>query len=206
MHNAINNILGREACWSTKISTTVVCEANYNDALNQCAPGGEAPTFTGEQAGRFQKQFNHKVRNQAKANLLTKHTAESHEKVKSLVVQGKNLALAAAEEGDLIWKSYIFDLKAGTMKFLLNASIDTLPTAANLKRWKKSLSDKCKLCKNRQTTNHCLNICKVALDTGRFTWRHNNVVNYIVECLDSSRYTIHYLDMKLQGEGQFPQN
>ena len=73
---------------------------------------------------------------------MTKHTAESHEKVKSLVVQGKKLALAAAEEGDLIWKSYIFDLKAGTMKFLLNASIDTLPTAANLKRWKKSLLDK----------------------------------------------------------------
>ena len=104
------------------------------EALNQCAPGGEAPTFTGEQAGRFQKQFNHKVRNQAKANLLTKHTAESHEKVRSLVVQGKNLALATAEEGDLILKSYLFDLKSGTMKFLLNASIDPLPTAANLKR------------------------------------------------------------------------
>ena len=77
------------------------------------------------------------------------------------------------------------------MTFLLNASIDTLPTAANLKRWKKSSSDKCKLCKNRETTNHCLNICRVALDSGRFTWRHNNVINYIVESLDSSRYTIH---------------
>ena len=44
------------------------------------------------------------------------------------------------------------------MKFLLNASIDTLPTAANLKRWKKTSCDLCKLCKRRQTTEHILSI------------------------------------------------
>ena len=77
VNNAINNTLGREGCWSMKKSTTVVCEANYYDALNQCAPGGEAPAFTGEQAGRLQRQFNDKVKNQAKANLLTKHTAST---------------------------------------------------------------------------------------------------------------------------------
>ena len=37
-------------------------------------------------------------------------------------------------------------LKSGTLKFMLNASIDTLPTPANLKRWKYTSSDKCKLC------------------------------------------------------------
>ena len=77
------------------------------------------------------------------------------------------------------------------MKFLLNSCIDTLPTAANLKRWEKSLSDKCKLCHNRQTNKHCLNLCKVALDSGRFTWRHNNIINYIVQSLDTSKFTIH---------------
>ena len=89
-------------------------------------------------------------------------------------------ALAAAEREDIVWKSVTYDLKQGTLKFLLNASIDTLPTAANLKRWKKSSSDLCKLCKRRQTTNHILNNCKVALDTNRYTWRHNCVINYIV--------------------------
>ena len=57
--------------------------------------------------------------------------------------------------------------------------------------WKKSSSDKCTLCQNRQTTNHCLNICKVALDSGRFTWRHNNIINYIVQSLDTHKYTVH---------------
>ena len=78
----------------------------------------------------------------------------------------------------------MYDLKQGTLKFLLNASIDTLPTAANLKRWKKSGSDLCKLCKRRQTTAHILNGCKVALDSGRYTWRHNCVVSYILNSVD----------------------
>ena len=30
---------------------------------------------------------------------------------------------------DVLWKSYLFNLKAGTMKFLITATIDTLPTA-----------------------------------------------------------------------------
>ena len=81
-------------------------------------------------------------------------------------------------------------MKAGTMKFLLNAAIDTIPTAANLQRWKKSPSDKCKLCLGRQTTDHCLNICKVGLDTGRWTWRHNNVLKYIMDSLDTTKFSV----------------
>ena len=104
MNNAINSALERESCWTIKKSTIVECEASYLDALIQCAPGGDVPEFNGEQSAKLQKQFNANVRKQTKASLLVKHTKESHEQIKSLVVQGKNLALAAAEEGDLIWK------------------------------------------------------------------------------------------------------
>ena len=109
----------------------VECETSYLTALNLCAIGGEAPTFSGEQASKLQHKFNLSVRKQVKTNLLVNHSEESHDKVKSLAVQGRNLALAAAENSDLIWKSFMFDLKWGTLKFLLNASIGTLPTAAN---------------------------------------------------------------------------
>ena len=102
-------------------------------------------------------------------------------------MQGKSLSLVAQEATDFTWKSFLYDMKAGTLKFLVNSVVDTLPTAANLVRWGKSNSDKCKLCKGRQTTYHCLNIC---LDTGRWTWRHNNIVNYVVKCLDSSKFTV----------------
>ena len=96
-----------------------------------------------------------------------------------------------AEKSDFTWKSFLYDLKVGTREFLVNAVVDTLPTNANLKIWKKSPSDKCKLCMGRQTTAHCLNICKVLLDTGRWTWRHDKIVNFVVNSLDTTKYIIH---------------
>ena len=74
----------------------------------------------------------------------------------------------------------MFQLKSGTLKCMLNACIDTLSTPANLKRWKKSSSDRCKLCGNRGTSNHYLNCCSTMLNTGRYTWRHNNLINFTV--------------------------
>jgi hypothetical protein len=116
----------------------------------------------------------------------TRQAAQSklQEHVKGLQLQGHYLALAAQEKVDVLWKSTMFQLKSGTLKFMLNASIDTLPTPANLKRWKYTASDKCKLCANKGTTNHIMNCCKVMLDTDRYTWRHNNIVNFVVSNVD----------------------
>ena len=111
--------------------------------------------------------------------------------VEALAQQGNFLFLAAMEYEDAIWKSYMFDMKQGTMKFLINAAIDTLPTASNLFKWRKSTSNQCKLCKSIQTTHHILNICKLSLENGKFLWRHNNIVNYVIECLDSSKFMIY---------------
>ena len=165
VNNAINCTLNREGAWSTKKSTTVECEATFVHSVDKNTVGGEVPRFTGDQATKLTHKFNTTVKNTAIAHVHNKHKEQCKEKLKSLAVQGKNLELAASAETDFIWKSYLHDMRAGTMKFLLNAAIDTLPTAANLQRWKKSPSDKCKLCQGRQTTDHCLNICKVGLDT-----------------------------------------
>ena len=55
---------------------------------------------------------------------------------------------------------------------------------------KKTNSDLCKLCKCRQTTNHVLSSCKHSLNTGRYTWRHNCIIHYIVNSVDP-KYTVH---------------
>ena len=125
--------------------------------------------------------------------------------VKSLTQQGNFLSLAAAEYEDAVWKSYMYDLKQGTIKFLMSAAIDTLPTAANLFKWKKTTSNKCKLCKSIQTTRHILNICKFSLENGKFLWRHNNIVNYVLQCLDQAKFTI-YSDLPghTVGAGSIP--
>ena len=59
------------------------------------------------------------------------------------VMQGDYLALLI-EEGDCVtWKSYIWDIPQGVLKFALNAGVNTLPSMDNLKRWGKRVSDRC---------------------------------------------------------------
>ena len=41
-----------------------------------------------------------------------------------------------AENEDLIWKSYMYSLKQGTLKFLLNASIDKNKPKGKRDNWK----------------------------------------------------------------------
>ena len=64
--------------------------------------------------------------------------------VKTLVKQGKYLELFELEQSDATWQGYIYNLPRGTMKFLLNSTIDTLSTKVNLKMWGKVSSDKCR--------------------------------------------------------------
>ena len=40
------------------------------------------------------------------------------------------------------------------------------------------------LCGKKGTTKHYLNYCSIMLITGPYTWRQNNLVNYIVTSVD----------------------
>jgi hypothetical protein len=49
-------------------------------------------------------------------------------------MQGNLFSLLQAESEGITWKSYMWNLLCGVLKFALNDSIDTLPTFTNLKR------------------------------------------------------------------------
>jgi hypothetical protein len=76
----------------------------------------------------------------------------------------------------------------GILKFALNASIDTLPTFTNHKRWGKHASVNCHLCGNtvKQTLFNFLVHCYHTMDQGRMTWRHDSVLKDIAGCLKSA--------------------
>ena len=182
----------RESNYTTKKCTTKESETEFERAVNFNTVGGEIPDFSGyTDSERDKRKFNKEIKDQIKTSLTVHNREHQLEHVKSLVQQGSYIALAMAENQDIVWKSYMFDLKQGTLKFLLNASIDTLPTQANLYKWKKTTSDQCKLCKARDTTSHILNICKVSLENGKYLFRHNNIVNYIVQSVDLSKYSVY---------------
>ena len=99
------------------------------------------------------------------------------------MMQGDYLALIAEEGDSVSWKSYLWDIPQGILKFALNAGINTLPSLDNLKRWGKRVSDRCPFCGNIGTLAHVLSNCPTALTQGRFTWRHNSVLSSIINLI-----------------------
>jgi hypothetical protein len=97
----------------------------------------------------------------------------------------------------------MWNLPHGVLKFALNASIDTLPTFTNLKRWRKRASVNCHQCGNtvKQTLFHILVHCNHTMDQGRMTWRHDSVLKHIVGCLKSALESLHTVEVYCNLEG-----
>ena len=102
------------------------------------------------------------VRKAAKSAAVMADAETTLEHGQSLVQQGE-LFRSVDEEASSAWSAAVLSLPPEQMKFALNASQDTLPHNSNLARW-KNLSAACKLCGQRQTLQHVLNHCQVALD------------------------------------------
>jgi hypothetical protein len=108
--------------------------------------------------------------------------------VRRYTMQGNLFSLLQAENKSITWKLYMWVLPRGVLKFVVNSSIDMLPTFTNLRRRGKGASVNCQLCGNmvKQTLFHDLDHCKHTLDQGRLTWRHDSLLNHIVGCLKSA--------------------
>ena len=183
-----------------------MAEQVFRDTIHLNTTDNTIPTYTGSRAKHLTHTFNTDIRTKVRDTTRRNFQESLTSHAESLQLQGNLLALAAKEKVDLVWKSSMFQLKSGTLKFMLNACIDTLPTPANLKRWKYGASDKCKLCGIKGTTNHIMNCCSVMLKTDRYTWRHNNLINFIVNNVDKSSFKV-YSDLpgwEAPGGGTIP--
>ena len=66
------------------------------------------------------------------------------------------------------------------MSFAVRLSTNSLATPSNLVRWGKRKMGSCPLCHNKNATlSHIVNFCPVSLKQGRFTWRHDSVLQHI---------------------------
>ena len=118
-----------------------------------------------------------KVRKVAKSAVVVQDAESRLEHAKSLVQQGELFRLVD-DEASSAWSTAVLSLPPEQMKFALNASQDTLPHNSNLARW-KNMSAACTLCGQRQTLQHVLNHCQVALDLRRYNARHDGVLDVI---------------------------
>ena len=81
----------------------------------------------------------------------------------------------------LSWK-FLIAMEPLAISFLLRSTYDLLPNATNLKLWGYTNSDLCLSGKSDQgTLRHVLSACPHSLQ--RYTWRHNKVLEVIIELL-----------------------
>ena len=88
------------------------------------------------------------------------------------------------------WHSTMNSLPKNIYNFITRYLNNTLPTLKNLTLWKLSSSGLCKACLNPQNLQHVITSCKIHLEQGRLTWRHNSVLKTLAEYLsinDQSR-------------------
>ena len=135
-----------------------------------------------------------KLKEAAKKEVQLIYLEKWNEKVKDLLIQGDFLNLLISEQTNVSWQSMIYGVPRGVMQFAMRSATNTLATPDNLKRWKKTASNTCKMCVQQNsrpykaTLFHILNQCAAFLgDTERFKFRHDSVLNYITHTLKENK-------------------
>ena len=77
------------------------------------------------------------IKKTVKKTVRENHSEANVAHLCGLLKQGDFLNIILQEKQDATWQSNLHNLKKGTMKLILNASINTLPTQDNLKLWNK---------------------------------------------------------------------
>ena len=171
VNQALDSKLDRERQWSNKFSVAMYSQNALATAQSTLDPA---------------KAYNLPTVKRTLVKSIKSEISESwNNHLKSLIQRGHFLRIYEQEQGDPTWKSFIFNLPRGTVKFLLNSALDTLPTNSNLCKWGKKSNSNCDLCRGKETLLHTLNSCPRMLDQGRYTWRHNSVLNLIVNALET---------------------
>ena len=185
---ALDRRLDHEVTWTRKASITVYSEHQY-----------QTQTI----------DYSDICLNSVKSKVKKSINEEFHDTwinhIKSLVVQGQFLELLAIEKSSITWRSHIFNLPRGILQFAVNASIDTLCTNSNLKRWGKRTNALCGLCKQaKETLHHVLNNCPVMLD--RYKLRHDSILNFLESVFNAIDNVDIFVDLpgKLKGISTVP--
>ena len=89
---------------------------------------------------------------------------------------------------DLKWNEIMYGFSPSLLSFWLNSIQNTLPDPTNLRRWGKQKTADCTLCNWKNCTlQHILCSCKVALEQGRISWRHDSILSAITKHIKESR-------------------
>ena len=78
---------------------------------------------------------------------------------------------------DFSWNSLIYGPGKSIISFVINASINSLPSPYLKKLMGYATSSRCRLCKDKNCNmSHILAGCDFSLKNGKYTWRHDSVL------------------------------
>ena len=100
----------------------------------------------------------------------------------------KSVTESIATKNITLWASTLDNIPSHLFNFARKALLQILPTAANLKRWNRTLDPNCPLCAcgRPQTNKHVLSNCDCPTALHRYTVRHNSILSLIISWLRSN--------------------
>ena len=91
------------------------------------------------------------------------------------------------------WSTAQSKLPKNIYNFTIRYINNSLPTRKNLSRWGLSSSSECSFCLGPESLLHVVAECQCYLD--RFTWRHNSILNFLANTLQTVNGSALYADV-----------
>ena len=92
-----------------------------------------------------------------------------------------------------MWSTAQSKLSKNIFNFTIRYINNSLPTGKNLNRWGISSSPGCTFCLSPESLLHVVAGCQFYLD--RFTWRHNSILNFVANTLQTVNGATLYVDI-----------
>ena len=80
-----------------------------------------------------------------------------------------------------LWSKTQSKLPTNIFNFTIKYLNNTLATRKNLYQWNLSSTSDCSSCTQPESLLHVFAGCKAYLDQGRFTWRHNSALTFLLK-------------------------
>ena len=120
----------------------------------------------------------------SRAVIASEEAEDLSASLSALPQQGRMMREFGGKEAAM-WATAVGKLPPEPLKFALNATVESLPTNANLHKWGKCHSVSCPLCLGScQSLFHILNNCPKAMFLRHYTIRHDNVLQNISRFID----------------------
>jgi hypothetical protein len=137
---------------------------------------------------------------EASKKLSLDSVSSSLSHISSLIIQGPLISCinSVLDKWEIKrWSSLSMSLPDSSLKFVRKALQQQLATAANMQRWHRTASNLCILCNSVQTNKHVLSNCSFPGSLSRYTDRHNAILKYLSDYINSvlpSSFTL-YVDL-----------